>query len=431
MEVKINIRKMAVDLSVLGLFLPTLLSSLTSVIFPTVAIYNFVILFSVFLFFISNKKYTRKTPHMTLLGLCFLIIVITIGFIRYDVYIGTFLIYILTLLFCISSQNSEDWIKPLIKYNIFFGVFYILMTFLMRVNSNLYYNLVPNLYTYETRFGFWYEQGYMTGITDHNSTNGMVLANVFIFISGIYFAKKDIKRKTFLPFLIMTLAVIAIFMTGKRAHLLFSILAVLLTYYIYGKNEKNHQSKYILIVVAMGVILFLLYLFVPQVQAVVSRFSDISEDENILIRLEFWKNSLIAFKENTLLGIGWFGFINSIAPQLGYTGNSHNVYIQVLCETGLIGAIFIYGWMILALVSTIRYVQRMVKDKFGHTLWQRTIMFVSLSYQLYFIMYCVTGNPLYDVYTYQLYFVLSSYSITKSQNLMFSNKTNNLKEKNI
>ena len=77
--------------------------------------------------------------------------------------------------------------------------------------------------------------------------------------------------------------------------------------------------------------------------------------------------------------------------------DAHNVYLQVLCEQGLVGEFLFMGGIISAYVKNwkllksvrLKKIQEIDNNK-------QQYLAVSLGIQSFFIMYCLTGNCLYD-----------------------------------
>ena len=118
--------------------------------------------------------------------------------------------------------------------------------------------------------------------------------------------------------------------------------------------------------------------------------------------------ALSIWMENPLFGIGWNQF-----SQLGADFSTvHNVFIQLLCETGIFGLLFVMTPIIFTVIRTRNLVVKLRDVEYEYN----GLLLFSLFYQLFFIMYFFTGNPLYD-YPYLIpYFISVSifYYINKS-----------------
>ena len=388
----------------------TYLSSLSVFLIPNGTLRIVVQAIGIFLFVLLTKRaraFRLKFDVATLM--CLIILgLVCLGYAKNDVYRGEFFLYVLSLLFVLVAKDETIWIRPFMGLNILSGLFYVGTTLLMRVSGALYFAVVPRLYPSEHRFSFWYENGFMTGITDHNTTNSCMLAMALIFFVGCWVSSPERSRERIRWLVLSALALVCVILTGKRALLLFPMLALLLTYYRYRSGEVNFVAKYLLLAIGLGVLVLLAYFFVPQVQAVLQRFTNMGEDENILIRYALWEEAMNAFAWEPLMGIGWFGFSDRIAPLVGgRSGHAHNVYIQLLCETGIIGTLVLCGWMLYALLKTMRLLRIISRDKARYPQYIRMWVFVSAAFQLYFAMYCLTENPLYDGFVYPVYYILS------------------------
>lgn len=73
-------------------------------------------------------------------------------------------------------------------------------------------------------------------------------------------------------------------------------------------------------------------------------------DDSSQKRLDIWEKSIQLFKENPIMGVGYIVF-----PYLGYElGDTHNMYMKVLAEQGIIGMIIFLMLFWLALKSAWR-----------------------------------------------------------------------------
>lgn len=103
---------------------------------------------------------------------------------------------------------------------------------------------------------------------------------------------------------------------------------------------------------------WLLFLLVPLVLAfyhggVVHRLLSIfsnSEDTSVVMRLEMWESTFYMICDHPILGIGWgayqyvYPLYNELIQEAGITiYHAHNMYINIMAETGIVGFVF-YMW---------------------------------------------------------------------------------------
>ena len=159
----------------------------------------------------------------------------------------------------------------------------------------------------------------------------------------------------------------------------------------------------IFLLIAVG-LLQILSETVPAMGYVFERFQSLGEDDSTLERLAMWDLAIKKFKEAPLLGNGLWSYRFFYKQELGayfhpyeekyqYL-NAHNVYLQLLCETGIIGFGLYMASISLTLYKTIKNAKRiMLLDEY----YLRYAVIFSLVFQLFYIIYSFTGNCLYDV----------------------------------
>ena len=278
--------------------------------------------------------------------------------------------------------------------------------FLLANRSLLLSKIVPLFQTNDNAYRLLknsIENGYMTGLCYHYSTMGMYMAIGTIAFSGVLFQNKKIKIRDLILFIFF---LIGLSMTGKRGPLLFTILSLGIA--VLATREKRFTRKQLQRGVTASLILIVAfivaYINVPQLKQVIDRFAFASGDLNDLSsgRIEyFWVYAIDMFLDSPIFGKGWRAFKYNGIGTLN-ANDAHNIYLQLLAEVGLVGFVLVLFFMIRALITTYKAIREnevclCLSDK------SMCIMKMSFAYQIFFILYGFTGNPLYDPQCYYPY----------------------------
>ena len=165
----------------------------------------------------------------------------------------------------------------------------------------------------------------------------------YIFIAlGLLLLVKS-KLKKFFLFIISLLSTYTIFFLFSRG----SYLATYAVFTLLGVLKKN------ILIIGLALIIFFTWntLLPPAVvQRITMTTNECGELETSAeLRVMVWKQSMETFQSSPLIGVGFNTF-----PYLGFVlGDSHNLYIKILLEQGIIGLLifliiifiaFYYGW---------------------------------------------------------------------------------------
>ncbi|MCD8177824.1 MAG: O-antigen ligase family protein [Tannerellaceae bacterium] len=363
-------------------------------------------LFGILLAFMSNIsgfKYKIKAgiPTQLIPWLLFLIFV----FISYRTNMLGSTRILTGILLCIALKNNSKWLKQVIYIiatitglNVFFTIFFYFFP--------QYYNLVIDAYGFIPTGTSAGSAGYRAGISDHYSQNGIYISIFALMIISILFAinasGNKSKRKTALVCAI--LAYIALLLTSKRAVLVFSIIALAATYLISSKRKMDRILRLAIVCLVVFGLLQVFSEMIPALSYVVERFQSIGDDTGSIERLAMWQLALSKFLEKPIFGHGLWSYREFYYQELGtyfhpyetkyqYL-NAHNVYLQLLCETGIVGLLIYISAIVISLYRTICLVRQL--NRFDDIYTKAAVMF-SLSMQLFYCIYSLTGNCLYDI----------------------------------
>ena len=380
----------------------------------------------------SNYDYSKilinkKIPRFYVSWLLFLVFVlygVTMNFFGSSRIICCVL---LALLLC----RDTSWIEIMKKCVMFFTGINVLGTYFFLLFPQ-YYPKMIELYGYIPSGTSKGEAGYRAGIANHYSQNGIYISVFFLILITLMLArfKKDKKflanNKILIASVFVTLA--ALLLTGKRGVLIWSIIAVTVTYMVSDKFKVSTIVRFILIVAVVTLSMYLLSFKIPAITYVFSRFQKAGEDNASLERFEMWKMAIEKFKDNPIFGNGFWKFrqyysesdlskIYHHNDERYQNLNAHNVYLQLLCETGVVGLALYLTALGSVLTRTVILVRNMKPDvpesyRFGAML--------SMNIQIFYIIYSMTGNCLYDMvfYFYAVALALTmclSYRSSKSQ----------------
>ena len=210
--------------------------------------------------------------------------------------------------------------------------------------------------------------------------------------------------------------IISILLTGKRAHIIFLLATIVMAYYIYLSNrQRSRIIKMLALLVGMIVVGYLIFLYVPALAVFIQRFGDAAESGDVTLgRTTFWTLAIEEFKKHPIFGIGW-GEFQKINPR-GW--HAHNIYVQILCETGIVGFSLCLIWFLYFLVTTtsifLKERKRIIVVSEKNEKW----IITSFCIQAFFLLYGITGNPIYDKEMFIPYFVACAATLTVKQKLV-------------
>ena len=141
--------------------------------------------------------------------------------------------------------------------------------------------------------------------------------------------------------------------------------------------------------------------FLAPVRIVIDRFLELGKDSSTINRLKMWQLALELFMKHPVIGIGWEGFKYQYYVNIGAQSSgayeyldAHNVYLQVLAETGITGFVLYCYCVFSTFITTLKLLRskaRILRDA------DKIAVLYAFMYQIYYILYCVTGNCLYDI----------------------------------
>ncbi len=283
--------------------------------------------------------------------------------------------------------------------------FYALFTIAMAVNGGLVSFVCRIFPNYQDTILKQYNSAGIPGLTHHYSTNGMLLAIGTIIFGSYAITRK--KRRDLFFFLILTGALL---LSGKRAHVIFGLTALYCSYYIYNSDKKKSRLwKGLGVLLGSGCLYVVASYFVPAFSNIITRFVDSADQGDLTLgRTAVWGQAILMFKQHPVFGMGWEQYVH----QGGWLWNIHNIYIQLIIETGMIGFVVYLLWFAYNLFVTWK-LYKYARDHNGqYDIMDLCFINYSLAMQILFMLYGFTGNPLYDKEMYVPYFIACAISVS-------------------
>ena len=315
----------------------------------------------------------------------------------------------LCIILSMFLKNSISWIDICRKLVLFFTGINVFFTYFFLFFPSLYskmidfYDFVPPGTSHGTA-------GYRAGITNHYSQNGIYIAICFICLTALVYANKVAEKKgkiVKINILFIIITLVALLLTGKRGVLIWSLLAAGLAFLIVSRRKIEGIARIFLVaLIGLGLMSILSENFV-EIGYVFERFATLGDDSSSLERIAMWKLAIRKFTETPIFGAGFWKYREFYYEELAYIFHrnveryqhldAHNVYLQVLCETGGVGFVLYVLAAVCTLLKTIRLVKTNRNSK------DETVsfaLFFSCAVQIFYLTYSFSGNCLYDIVFY-------------------------------
>lgn len=303
--------------------------------------------------------------------------------------------------------NQFKLTEHILAWIIGIGFINVLATFFFYLNPSAY-NIMLKIYGFVPPGTVGGTLGYRAGLADHYSQNSIFISIIILGLGSVLVTCLNEKNKgkshrILVLFILFILSTAAMLLTAKRGPLVFSVFALIIVYFIGNKeNFSKNIFRFTIIVLTLVALTLIAINYIPELSVTFERLGDSGDDDNSQARFEMWELAFRIFKENPIIGKGTYSYREEYAvafPSLDdrYSKlNTHNVYIQVLAENGIIG----FGLFLLSasitVFQTVRLIFNLKKWKSCSFAAYATALF-ALSMQVYFFIYSITGNCLYDI----------------------------------
>lgn len=262
------------------------------------------------------------------------------------------------------------------------GLFQILLpNFLFKIN-----NLIMTDFYYYSFLNF-FEKKILVGMTHNPGVSGFMFCILlfYYFLKHIY--AKKLTSKIFYLFLFFFIYIM-LFATQKRGLLLYTISIFVILLWLRSKNKIKAFFPALFIILLFSYLLFNTEFGISMIE------KTIQQDDITTGRMPVFQIMWDDFKKYPFFGNGTYTTVDVI-----YLFNGHNIYLQILREQGLFGFIAFISFVLWNLIKTYNLIKL-----FGNSIEKFYLEF-SFSIQCLFIMWGVSGNPLYDIYPFIIYLI--------------------------
>lgn len=295
--------------------------------------------------------------------------------------------------------TQHNWYDKCLKYLLLFSIVHVLFTLFSYVNPNAFINIVLPLLPGEisSASSLFMTYDLYAGITDQIARNAFyITVGISIMVTALITKSKKVSLATILT---LTLMIIALLLTGKRGHLVSNIIALLVVIVVYAKVQgKSIVKKLLIAIIAVSFLVIAIIMIVPEAATPFMRFmvggGDITSG-----RTNLYVFAIELFKQKPILGWGFGSF--SVFQETG----THNVYLQLLCETGVVGTVLFVSILLSNILVTFKAIRKYCS--FNKIVHDRFLLF-SLYTQVFYIAYAMTGNPLNDGFILIVYMIAMS-----------------------
>ncbi len=323
-------------------------------------------------------------------------------------YIMLFALFMLMIFFPISK---EDLWESALKAIRIMAIFSAVGVFVHILFPPLHALIISTLYSGEgvAYINSYTSNGYYSGFLHQVGVSAWYIAVGIVL--EIFGGKKNSKKVSTIIFLGLALV-----MQGKRSLFIFLIVTICITYIIMG-NQLKKVTRFMKIAVFMGVMIIIL-------SEISASLSEIKLFEKLAYTIEYLMEGNTAglmersgrehlyelawklYDTNPVFGIGWAEFSKVVEKLYVNATSVHNIYLQLLCETGIVGvASFALGAAV-SLIKTLS-AKRLIDRYDGEDKNKyEKIFMISLSGQILFLLFGIVENPLYNENCLIFYFLM-------------------------
>lgn len=351
-------------------------------------------LFIAWAVFQAIKQRNSVVTHYTIWYYCFIFIcVVSLVYAKYQTYAidgiyALMVVFALNLAFSVVIDKETDIITIIWTYSLSATILFLLLY----ISGNLYS---------EERLG-----AALTGNANIFATMYMVSAMCSVWLFIHY--KKAKRVIALLAFLSQLYALV---LSGGRKYIIIPFLFLYMVLLLRRDPKgKRHMIKYTLIFICISVIIYWSFFNVQifydtlghRIETLLNFFKGTGRvDDSTLVRHNMIISGLDIWNKSPVWGVGINNFAGYYGKMTGKYVYSHNNYIEVLADLGIIGFVtyyFFYFWILIKLA-------KLKEDEFGLRNFFIAFVFCLFPFEI--------GAVSYNILIIHIFLALSSIYITK------------------
>jgi O-antigen ligase len=309
------------------------------------------LMLSIVFSFVNNFKYGGGISSIIVFIIGFGVSLL-LGEIRFKLTRIHFLFYFFWFVICISTI-----ISPLVDVKQDLFSFLVAVIFFMMVTSVSYnskeiklillayistaligsVNIIHNVMTDHQAAWHRYSTSFFGVDKDPNYASAFIVPAIMILLYTILFNGQ--KRNTWLYITALVIITIGTVSTGSRAAFLFVLVCYTFNFVVYLFKSNKSRIKSVVTFISIGGVLTLFWNLALDYfpESMVTRMTSLSSYTNDSVRTSIWEVGIKVFFEHPIIGVGLNGGNEYLLARGNH--NSHNVYLDILTGTGIVGSI--------------------------------------------------------------------------------------------
>jgi len=317
---------------------------------------------------------------------------------------------VITVLYIPREKQYINAFKFIVYGSLAFSI-YSILSFLV---PSVYINLVrPHLSLGAVEYNdAILKEGYGVALGANVAFIDYIVSLAIIFSLSCYINNYRIFKNSIIQMLFAVIGLAGMLCVNRKGELLALIISVLTIFIIHMKHSNKTEKRLIrrkLICFLPIVILGVSYLaskgYLARFTIFFKRISRILGNEHVDItsgRVYIWKYAIELFMQHPIFGIGWEQF-KMVAPEYDLdTVKVHNNFLQVLCETGVVGFCLIIIPMTMLLMVTFIKTDKCIRMNKSAEIAKVSYM-ISLGVQVYFFVLDFIDPCIYKMHFWIVY----------------------------
>ena len=382
------------------------IGELKNIIFPNSAVL-YVALLGALLLFMKKIDFRYITKYELIWLLAFLLLIVgrnrrlEIGELDTNIlYYGYMIVLIIVL------RKNISWISSFVHFLYLISFVHATATIIFRFVPAVFQIYAANIVSpiNYAEVVKRYAAGQITGLCVNYGLNAGILA-LGTGVAAIYAIFGEQHRKKYV--LATGYLLFALLLTGKRSPAIFTTASVIAVYLLCAHEKLSQKMIKLLIGLLLGLMMIpIVLMLVPQLTVVFDRLADMQDWSTLGGRTELYEEAIKMFKQHPVIGNGWTSYLLETEHTIGRVYEkqyarmmAHNIYLQLLAETGVVGLItFLY----LFLSNTIKLSKMIFAQGIDSICEHENSKYIAalIYLLLFFMLYGFSGNPLYDAYMY-------------------------------